>query len=458
MIQAQRVRPLNDKSVAPGDYVLYWMQAAQRAQYNHALEYAIEQANEMHRPLLVYFGLTDDYPGANLRHYQFMLEGLAELAPALADRGLPLLVHHVRPPEGALALARSARLVVTDRGYLPWQKRWRHTLARRLKCQLLQVETDVVVPVEEASGKQEYAAATLRPRIHRQLDQYLVPLKPRQVKHKSLARQFPSLDVRHPEKVLQRLTIDSSVPPSPCYHGGASQAQRRLRTFIKNKLSLYDKQRNDPNADVLSDMSPYLHFGQISPLDIALQVGRAGGDGAEVYLEELIVRRELAINFVHYGDFFGKFRSVPAWARAALRQHQSDGRPHIYSRRQLENAQTYDPYWNAAQMQMVLTGKMHGYMRMYWGKKILEWSRTVQHAYRTALALNDKYELDGRDPNGYTGVAWCFGLHDRPWGRRPVFGTVRYMNDAGLKRKFDADAYVARIEQLAGRHLAPDSL
>jgi len=453
MIQAERVQALNERGVTPGDYVLYWMQASQRAQCNHALEFAIEQANELHRPLVVCFGLTDDYPNANLRHYHFMLEGLAELAGELADRGVPLVVRHGSPPEAALALSEAARLVVTDCGYMPWQKKWRASLARRLTCPLIQVETDVVVPVEVVSGKQEYAAATLRPKLHRQLEQYLTPLTPRQVKHKTSGRCFDSLDVRSPEQVVQRLNVDSSVLPSPHYHGGYSEAQRHLRAFIKGHLSHYDQKRNDPNAGVLSNMSPYLHFGQISPLDIALQVRRAGGDGAEVYLEELIVRRELAMNFVHYGEFFGKLRGVPSWARAALCEHQSDARPRVYNRRELEGGRTYDAYWNAAQMQMVLTGKMHGYMRMYWGKKILEWSHTAEHAFRTALALNDKYELDGRDPNGYTGVAWCFGLHDRPWGRRPVFGTVRYMNDAGLKRKFNADAYVASIEELAGRSL-----
>jgi deoxyribodipyrimidine photo-lyase len=204
--------------------------------------------------------------------------------------------------------------------------------------------------------------------------------------------------------------------------------------------------RNDPNEEAVSNLSPYLHFGQISPLYIALEVLKSGDKGAEVFLEELIVRRELSLNFVYYNRAYDKFEGLPHWARQTLREHQKDKREAVYSPDELEKAQTSDPYWNAAQKEMIRTGKMHNYMRMYWGKRIIEWTRTPEEAFRTALSLNNKYELDGRDPNGFTGVAWCFGRHDRPWPNQPVLGKVRIMKASGLRRKFDADAYARKYE------------
>jgi deoxyribodipyrimidine photo-lyase len=195
-------------------------------------------------------------------------------------------------------------------------------------------------------------------------------------------------------------------------------------------------------------MSPYLHFGQISPLYVALKVSKTSSAGKDSYLEELIVRRELSHNFVFYNNSYDKFACLEPWAMRTLNFHCRDKREYVYTFEQFEKAQTHDPYWNAAQKDMVITGKMHGYMRMYWGKKILEWSRNPQAGFKIALQLNNKYELDGRGPNAFAGVAWCFGKHDRAWGERSVFGKIRYMNAAGLKRKFDADAYVKKIEAL----------
>ncbi|UCG56280.1 MAG: deoxyribodipyrimidine photolyase, partial [Phycisphaerales bacterium] len=230
---------------------------------------------------------------------------------------------------------------------------------------------------------------------------------------------------------------------------GTSQAEHRLKDFLRHKLDRFNELRNDPTADCVSHMSPYLHFGQISPLYIALQVLKVPGPGGEAYLEELIVRRELSHNFVFHNSKYDSFDCLPPWAQRTLNFHRRDKREYLYSRDQFEAAETHDPYWNAAQRQLILTGKMHGYMRMYWGKKILEWSRSPQTAFKTTLYLNNKYELDGRDPNGFAGVAWCFGKHDRAWAERPIFGKVRYMNEAGLKRKFNADAYVKMVDSLA---------
>jgi deoxyribodipyrimidine photo-lyase len=195
-------------------------------------------------------------------------------------------------------------------------------------------------------------------------------------------------------------------------------------------------------------MSPWLHFGQISPLVIALKVMKTQSPGKEAYLEELIIRRELAMNYTYYNPFYDSFEGLNDWAKKTLKEHEKDKRPYRYSIDELEQAQTHDPYWNAAQEEMRITGKMHGYMRMYWGKKILEWMKSPEEAFSTALYLNNKYELDGRDPNGFAGIAWCFGKHDRPWFERPIFGKIRYMNANGLKRKFNAEAYVDKIKKL----------
>jgi deoxyribodipyrimidine photo-lyase len=231
-------------------------------------------------------------------------------------------------------------------------------------------------------------------------------------------------------------------------HGGTKEAERYLDDFIDQKLDHFAELRNDPSLDTLSNMSPYLHFGQISPLYVALRISREASPGKEAYLEELIVRRELSMNYVFYNPQYDSFEGLPEWAKKTLSEHGNDGREYTYTLKDLEGEKTHDPYWNAAQKEMRVTGKMHGYMRMYWGKKILEWSRTPEEGFKNALFLNNKYELDGRDPSGFTGVAWCFGKHDRPWGERKIFGKVRYMNAAGLKRKFNVEGYLKKVDLL----------
>jgi deoxyribodipyrimidine photo-lyase len=450
MIQEDRIKTLNERPVRKGRYLLYWMQASQRAHYNHALELAIIKANELGLPLLVFFGITDEFPGANERHYCFMLEGLKDVKAALRSRGIGMLILHGSPELRVVELSREASTVIADRGYLRIQRAWREYAANRVTCPMIQVESDVVVPVEVVSSKEEYAAATIRSKINTRLEQYLIPLKARRVKRQSLDLDPGSFDIDDTEAAVSRLKIDRSVSPVAGLVGGTSEARKRLRRFIRTGLDRFDELRNDPTVDWLSGMSPYLHFGQISPLYIALKVREARSEGTAAYLEELLVRRELSMNFVYYNPGYDSFKALPEWARKTLAKHKRDKRPYAYTLRELENAATHDPYWNAAQEEMLITGKMHGYMRMYWGKKIIEWTRTPERAFKTALYLNNKYELDGRDPNGFTGVAWCFGKHDRPWGERQVFGQVRYMNDKGLRRKFDADAYVDKIAKLKG--------
>ncbi len=452
MIQHERIQRLNDEWPRDGDYVLYWMQASQRAAWNHALEYAIAEANQRRLPVVALFGLTDAYPEANLRHYAFMLEGLRETQAVLRARGIQLVVLRQSPEEAAVAMAADAALLVTDRGYTRIQKQWRQHVARYAPCPAVQVESDVVVPVEAVSDKEEYAAATIRPKLHRLLKTFLVPLAETPVERDSLGLKLDGFDIGDLGAALAKLEVDRTVPRQGYYLGGASQATERLDRFIVEKLHAYADKRGDPSLGIESHLSPYLHFGQVSPLYVALRIQDAPNvqqEAKDAFLEELIVRRELSINFVHYNPHYDSFRCLPSWAQATLAKHSRDKREHLYTLRQLEACRTHDPYWNAAMREMVVTGKMHSYMRMYWGKKLIEWSRSPDAAFRTMLALNNKWFLDGRDPNSFAGVAWCFGKHDRPWGERPVFGTVRYMNAAGLRRKFDMEAYVARMARLA---------
>jgi deoxyribodipyrimidine photo-lyase len=427
------------------------MQQSQRSEYNHALEYAIAQANVLKKPLVVFFGITDSFPGANERHYAFMLEGLQEVRLSLKKRGIQMVIQLISPERGAVALSRRASTVVVDRGYLHIQRRWREYVARHADCPVIQVESDVIVPVETASPKEEYAAATFRPKIQKYLPRFLKPIKPGKIKKSSLHMRFETIDLKNVEHTLVQLHINRTVDKVATFKGGTTRAKRLLRQFIKNKLSTFPELRNDPAENNLSCMSPYLHFGQISPLYIALQIQASEKPGISAYLEELIVRRELSMNFVYYCRKYDTITCLPTWVQKTLRKHRRDRREYIYTRRQLQNAETHDPYWNAAQKEMVLTGKMHGYMRMYWGKKIIEWTQDPETAYSIAVYLNNRYELDGRDPNGFTGIAWCFGKHDRPWRERAIFGTIRYMNAAGLKRKFNPDAYVQKIQKLEQR-------
>jgi deoxyribodipyrimidine photo-lyase len=448
VIQPARVKALNSSSLVRGSYVLYWMQASVRSEYNHALEYATREANDLRQPMVAYFGLTDDFPEANARHYHFLVKGAKEASSALEQRGIKTVIRQGPPPDGAIELARDASQVIVDRGYLPLQKEWRQKVAQAVQCPVIQVESDVVVPVEEASTKEEYSAATLRSKIHRKLDDYLQPLEETHPAVDSLGLEFESLDIADVSEVVSTMDVDQTVGRAPGFTGGNAEAQRRLKEFISDKLDSYDELRNDPTEDFLSGMSPYLHFGQISPLYIALQVGATDSPGKGAYLEELIVRRELSMNFIHYNQQFRSLAGLPDWCRKTLMEHESDPREYLYNVNDFESADTHDPYWNAAQTEMTVTGKMHGYMRMYWGKKVLEWTEKPQEAQRIALYLNNKYELDGRDPNGFTGVAWCLGKHDRPWAERAVFGKIRYMNANGLRRKFDADAYVRKVENM----------
>jgi deoxyribodipyrimidine photo-lyase len=446
-----RIRLLNDKPVKDGQMVVYWMQQSQRGEFNPALNHAIGLANRLRQPLLVAFGLTDTYPEANLRHYHFMLDGLREASLTLASKGIQMVVRRGEPWRVALELAAEASALVCDRGYLRHQRQWRSELAQACDCQVIQVEGDAVVPVEMVSNKAEYAARTIRSKINKQLDNWLVAPKKHRLGLPSLDLPVRGESLEDPQRLLARLNLDRSVPAvDEFFKGGTSQAKKRFAHFLHQQLPVYGRHRNQPQTDDISKMSPYLHFGQISPLYLALEISKAPAAVQEdkaAYLEELLVRRELALNFVYYHKDYDSYQCLPHWAQESLAEHQIDPRPNLYSRRELEKADTHDPYWNAAMREMKYTGFMHNYMRMYWGKKILEWSATPQEAYQNALAINNKYFMDGRDPNSYAGVGWIFGLHDRAWFQRPIFGKVRYMAASGLERKCDIKGYVHKIDQ-----------
>ncbi len=447
-IQGERLNILTDGEAREGNFVIYWMQRAQRTEFNHALEYAVEKANELDKTLVVFFGITDEFEEGNLRHYRFMLEGLKKTKKELEDRDIKLLIKHEHPREEVVNLAKEASLVVVDKAYMDFLRKWREDVAEKVDIPMIEVETDLVVPVEEASPKEEYAARTIRPKIENELDKYMKEVQERELKNSSIEFDFDGFGIDDEEKALSKLNIDKGVKTVESYKGGTSEAKKYLKEFLDHKLGGYGDHSNDPSKDYLSNMSPYLHFGQISPLYVALKVRDKGGPGADEYLEQLIVRRELAYNFVYYNDNYRSLTCLPDWAQETLEKHSDDEREYVYSRDEFENAETHEDYWNAAQKEMVKTGKMHGYMRMYWGKKILEWSETPEEAYETALYLNNKYELDGRNPNGYAGVAWCFGKHDQGWKEREVYGKVRYMNANGLERKFDIERYVKKVEEL----------
>jgi deoxyribodipyrimidine photo-lyase len=448
MIKDEMITRLNNTPAADRSYILYWVQAAQREQYNLALEYAIHRANQLKKPLVCIFALTPDYPRANLRHYHFMISGLAQMKKALLAREIPLAVQLGNPEKIIPEASSKACIIVTDSGYTAIQRKWRMQIAKAVNCEMTEVETDCIVPVQKADNKEAYSAATLRPKINSKLKDYLVPVEKIQIKNGLKRSPLETEDITSITSICEKLRIDNSVLPSEFYSPGHKSAKRLLNDFIKNKLSRYDRDRNNPGLDATSNLSPYLHFGQISALETAIEINKSNSNAKKAFLEELIVRRELARNFTYYNHNYQSLKALPNWARNTLRVHKKDKRQYIYTAKQFENAQTHDPCWNAAQTEMVITGKMHGYMRMYWGKKILEWTNTPAYALKTATELNDKYELDGRDPNGYAGLLWCFGKHDRPWARRNIFGKVRYMAETGLQRKFDMDAYLKKVENL----------
>ncbi|WP_426350733.1 deoxyribodipyrimidine photo-lyase [Alloiococcus sp. CFN-8] len=453
MIQDERIKSLNNKELnQEGLYVLYWMESSQRAEYNHALEYALDRANSLGLPLIVYIGIHKNslHEEAQERHFVFMLQGLKELEKALQKRGLKLLAVDISPEKGAIILSKEAALVVVDRGYSTKQRQWREESSSEMACPLIQIETDVIVPVEEASFKEEYSAATFRRRVTKRLYEFILPLKERSTLYPSMDIKLPidSLSLENISEVLNKLSISNKAKASIYYTGGTKRAKKLLKEFIAKSLDSYEERGNDPSENFTSLMGAYLRFGQISPLYIYFALDKVSSPGKLRFLDELIIRRELAFNFVYYNENYDSYKSIPLWARDTLESHKEDYRPYIYSKEDIEKGSTHDIYFNASERELIFTGRTQGYMRMYWCKKIIEWSLSPEEAFYFALYLNNTYSLDGGAPASYAGIAWCFGKHDRAWKGREVFGTVRYMSFQGLKRKFLMDSYVKKVDSM----------
>ena len=444
MVNPQRVRSLKTADFSGPGPVVYWMSRDQRAADNWALLHAQQQAVSKKRPLVVVFCLAPAFLSATLRQYGFMLRGLQSTFRELEQQNIACHLLTGQPHEvlAGWLTQQGASLLVTDFDPLRIKREWKEKLLARISIECHEVDAHNIVPCWVASPKLEFAAYTLRPKLKKLLPQFL--------------EEFPSL-ARHPyperiaaspgpavERLLAGLDLDRRVAEVDWLQPGGQAALSRLDSFLQDGLDDYGLHSNDPTLDRQSRLSPYLHFGQLSAQRTALAVLRrsAASPQTEAFLEELIVRRELADNFCYYNPDYDNPAGFPAWAQQTLAEHLDDPRPYLYSPTAFEQAATHDPIWNAAQRQMVTTGKMHGYMRMYWAKKILEWSQSPRQAMQTAICLNDRYELDGRDPNGYAGIAWSIGgVHDRAWSERAVFGKIRFMNDKGLRRKFAIDRY-----------------
>lgn len=432
-----------------GKYVLYWMQGAQRTVDNHALALAIQLANQHSCSVLVAFVVTPSFPNGNMRHFRFMLEGLIEIEEKLRALNIGFVIRVGEPLRIIPELAQEAVLVVMDNAYEPYGKTIRTKMKAAVRCGTFVVDTNLMIPVASAYPKEAYAAYAIRPAIMRRLFDY--------VDHPQLAN--PNIGFSEKIDTLSLIDVDSFMAlhlngleylsKSSRFISGEDAALWKLALFVENGLDGYATNQSSPAIEGTSMLSPYLHFGQISPLTILKSV-LASEKNADAFIEQLVVRRELAYNFVYYSesDLTDLSNILPNWAMETLAAHKHDLRETLYTLEVLEQASTHDEFWNAAQEEMMVSGHMHNTMRMYWGKKIIEWTNSPEDAYAVMRYLNDKYQLDGRDPNGYAGIAWCFGKHDRPWQERPIFGKVRYMNYAGLNRKYDMKGYLTRVRQL----------
>ncbi len=433
-----RVRKLNDREIrGDGEYVLYLMRHNRRLEANHALAYAAETANRLELPLVVSERSITNERFANDRRQTFVLEGVKETANRLRKQG----IGYVFGMDSEIR--RAAAVVTDDYPQIPGEAEEQFGVAAYA------VDSSCVVPMDSI-GEKVYAAYSLRPRIRKLLPRFLKPVTPIKLRKRSTVSQVP--DLSDIPKAVASSAIDHSVRPSTEFRGGRLAAERRLGVFLEDRLRRYASERNEPAAHATSELSPYLHFGFISSLEVALAVRDYAGShklAADDFLEELIVRRELAFNFMRYARKVDTLEALPDWARKTLHKHRKDARHPSYTCAEFENAAAADDLWNATQRELLVRGKIHGYYRMYWGKKIIEWSKTPEDALATMIHLHDRYALDGRDPNTYANILWCFGLHDRPWPERPVFGTVRYMSRAGLERKTDVGAYLREIEELS---------
>lgn len=435
-----RIRKINDLEYKSGS-ILYWCNREIRSKDNWALLHAANIAEKNKVPLYVVYNLDIGYLGGGLRQHKFKLDGLKVLETNLEKLNIPLFILTKPFVSDITSFIKKNNVgfVVTDFSPLRISKKWVNDLNLKLKIPFVQVDAHNIVPVWVTSQKQEFAAYTIRPKLNRLFPEYISDYpKLKTNKHNKLKNK------NNFEK-LMKANVDKNVLPVDWIKSGENEGIKMLKDFIKNRLNNYSKNRNIPPLKQISNLSPYFHYGMLSPQRAVYEVSKANAkkEDKDSFIEEAFVRRELSDNYCYYNEYYDSFNGFPDWAKKSLKEHAKDKREHIYTTKQFENAKTHDDLWNAAQMEMVNKGKMHGYMRMYWAKKILEWTKSPKDALKIAIYLNDKYELDGRDPNGYVGCAWSIGgLHDRAWFERPVFGKIRFMSYNGCKSKFDINKYI----------------
>lgn len=477
-----RLRVLNPAPVRPeGEYVLYWMVANRRLGWSFALDRAVAWARELGKPLLIFEALRCDYPWASERLHRFVLEGMGEKVVRLAGSGVGYFPYVEPEPvhgKGLLeALSARAALVVTDDAPLFFLPRMVGAAAERLSCRLEAVDSYGLLPLRAPArifGRAFDFRRYLQRELPRTLGEWPTPNpleSPGLPRFVSLPREIegrwtPASDelLRGSASALARLPIDHEVS-AVAARGGEAAAEVLLDRFLRVGLAGYAESRQQPDSEAASGLSPYLHFGHISPHRIFAAVAdregwspqRLGTDvrgaregwwgmsaSAEGFLDQLVTWRELGANAAVHAADYDRYESVPAWARATLEHHASDPRPALYDLEDFEGARTHDEIWNAAQRQLVREGMMHNYLRMLWGKKVIEWSPHPRQAAEILIHLNNKYALDGRNPNSYSGIFWCFGRYDRPWApSRPIFGSVRFMSSDSTRRKLDLKRYLA---------------
>lgn len=440
----KRITRLNDVASADGRCVVYWMQSSLRSEDNPALNAAIHEANTRNQPLLVFFSIDRSIPSANQRNFTFILECLKETIPRFKSMGASVCMRFGDSVANVIdvSLDSEASLIVTDESHLNEGRKRRDGASKQVKVPMYQVDSNVVVPVREIP-KEQYAAYTIRPRLHKLMPAYLKGGERYTLKNRREIEVYGDVSDVDVKKALKRLDLPY-VPASTLFHGGESQAEYTLWRFIEDRLEGYAENRNHPELSGTSDMSPYLRFGNISPITMLMKVMESGGPQEDIdsFIEEAFVRRELAENFTFYDRNYRSFESLPGWAMETIDKHRRDERSHVFTLHELENASTGEDLWDASQYEMLKTGKMSNYMRMVWGKRVIEWTRTPEDALNILLFMNDKYEIDGRSPNGYTCIMWCFGKHDRAFGERPVLGKLRYMSPSGIKKKFSTYTYI----------------
>lgn len=452
-VETERVVVLSeDEPDADGRFVLYWMQSSMRAEHNPALEFAVQRANDAGVPLVVAAVVVPDYPEASARHFSFMLGGMGQALRAVERRGATVVVVSGDPVECIERVATDAVEVVVDRGYLRHQRSWRRDLVQRVDGRVTQVEGDVVVPVDLVSDHQEHAARTIRPKIRKHLDRFVRDLSTTSIDHRTSVRlgradldTIAITDFDDIDALLERLGCSGDGPqPVDWITPGTAAARRALSDFV-DRAADYDDDRNRWASADTSMLSPYLHFGQISPVRIAVDLVERHGDDADPAIEELVVRRELAVNFVERCSDYDSWSGLPEWARETLEAHADDERADVFTSAELEAGETDDEVWNAVMAEIRDRGWVHNQLRMYWGKQIVHWTNTPQHAHRTLLELNNRWFLDGRDPSSYANVGWCFGLHDQGFQERAVTGKVRPFTEAALRRKDDLAGWLDRV-------------